>query len=81
VRSAPDEPKLHLTKRLLALRAERPHVFEGAYEALDLGADVCAYVRGDELLVAVGVRQDVEPQTPSGWRELLRMPGLTVASR
>jgi len=81
VRSAPDEPKLHLTKRLLALRAERPHVFEGAYEPLDLGADVCAYVRGDELLVAVGVRQDVEPQTPSGWRELLRMPGLTVASR
>jgi len=81
VRSAPDEPKLHLTKTLLALRAERPQVFEGAYESLDLGQNVCAYVRGGELLVAVGVREGVDPRTPSGWRELLRMPGLAVSSR
>jgi (1->4)-alpha-D-glucan 1-alpha-D-glucosylmutase len=81
VRSAPDEPKLHLTKTLLALRAERPEVFDGTYDPLDLGPDVCAYVRGGEVLVAVAVRDGVEPSPPSGWRELLRLPGLTVSTR
>jgi (1->4)-alpha-D-glucan 1-alpha-D-glucosylmutase len=81
VRSAPDEPKLRLTKTLLSLRAERPRAFEGAYEPLDLGPDVCAYVRGGEVLVAVAVRHGVEPEAPSGWRELIRLPGLTVSTR
>jgi (1->4)-alpha-D-glucan 1-alpha-D-glucosylmutase len=81
VRRAPDEPKLHLTKTLLALRAERPGVFEGSYEPIDRGDDVCAYVRGGELLVAVGVRDGVEPRPPSGWRDLVRLPGLTVSTR
>jgi (1->4)-alpha-D-glucan 1-alpha-D-glucosylmutase len=81
VRRARNEPKLLLTKSLLALRAERPHAFDGSYEPLDLGPEVCAYVRGGEVLVAVAVREAVEPQTPSGWRELLRLPGLAVATR
>jgi len=66
---------------LLALRAERPQAFQGGYEPLDLGPDVCAYVRGGEVLVAVAVRPYVEPKLPGGWRELLRMPGLAVSTR
>ena len=81
LRRARDEPKLRLTKSLLALRAERPRAFDGGYEPLDLGPDVCAYVRGGEVLVAVAVRPDLEPKITGGWRELLRMPGLAVATR
>ena len=81
MRRARDEPKLRLTKSLLALRAERPRAFDGGYEPLDLGPDVCAYVRGGEVLVAVAVRPDLEPKITGGWRELLRMPGLAVATR
>ena len=81
LRHARDEPKLRLTKSLLALRAERPQAFQGGYEPLDLGPDVCAYVRGGEVLVAVAVRPYVEPKLPGGWRELLRMPGLAVSTR
>jgi (1->4)-alpha-D-glucan 1-alpha-D-glucosylmutase len=81
IRHAGDVPKLRLTRQLLALRAERPQAFEGGYEPLDLGPDVCAYVRGGEVLTAVGVRDGIEPQIPSGWHELLHMPGLAVATR
>ena len=81
MRQARDEPKLHLTKSLLALRAERPQAFAGAYEPLDLGPNVCAYLRGGELLVVVAVRGGVEPRVPSGWHECLRMPGLAVCTR
>ena len=81
LRGARDEPKLRLTTSLLALRAERPQAFQGGYEPLDLGPDVCAYVRGGEVLVAVAVRPYVEPKLPGGWRELLRMPGLAVSTR
>src|SRR4051794_36466156 len=39
-------PKLRLIREALALRARRPEAFEGAYEPVDLGPDVCAYRRG-----------------------------------
>ncbi len=48
--------KLHLTLRLLAIRARRPEPFAAGYEPLDAGEEACAFVRGGELLVAVATR-------------------------
>ena len=48
--------KLFVTLRLLGLRARRPEPFAGGYEPLDAGAGACAFVRGGEVLVVVGVR-------------------------
>ena len=53
----PDVEKLTLIRSALALRKERPEAFEGSYEPLDAGPDVCAFVRGDEVL-AVAVLRD-----------------------
>ncbi len=57
--SPPDREtyKLFLTLRLLGLRARRPEPFAGAYRPLDAGPAVCAYLRGDDVLVAVAVRE------------------------
>jgi (1->4)-alpha-D-glucan 1-alpha-D-glucosylmutase len=67
------EYKLDLIRRALALRARRPDAFEGAYEPVEAGPDVCAYVRGGEVLVVVPVRAgasaDVAP--PGRWRPVL----------
>ena len=41
-----DREKLALVVRALRLRRERPEAFEGSYEPLDAGPDVCAFVRG-----------------------------------
>jgi len=74
-RSAPDGfelRKLWLTERLLALRKERPEAFEGSYEPLNAGPDVCAFVRGGAVHVAVAVRDGAKlPARPSGWHDLL----------
>jgi len=79
----PDEQnaKLYVTWRALSLRARHGHAFGGAYEPLDLGDGVCAFVRGGEVLVAVGVRPDVDPLAPEGWRDVLGLPGLVLAER
>src|SRR6185312_7775290 len=47
--------KLWVLHQLLQLRAARPEVFAGTYEPVDADSDVCAYERGD-LLVVVSVR-------------------------
>lgn len=47
--------KLTTTRRLLALRARRPELFDG-YEPLPAGGEACAFVRGGGLLVAATVR-------------------------
>jgi hypothetical protein len=57
--------------KALELRAARPQAFAGSYEPLDLGADVCAFVRGGEVLVAVPVRDVAPPDPGSGWRDVL----------
>ena len=83
----PDEPKLTVTARLLGLRARRPGPFaRGRYEPLDAGPDMCAFLRGDDVLVAVGLRPDAEPPSLAGtwrprgeWRELLGFSQLGVA--
>ena len=51
--------KLDLIRRTLALRARRPAAFAGGYEPLEAGEDVCAFIRGGEVLVAVAVRGDL----------------------
>jgi (1->4)-alpha-D-glucan 1-alpha-D-glucosylmutase len=80
-----DTRKLWLTWRLLQLRAERPTAFAGgSYEPVDAGENVCAYVRGGEVLVAVAVREGAEVPKPHGdWRDLLRLDeqGLAVLVR
>jgi (1->4)-alpha-D-glucan 1-alpha-D-glucosylmutase len=51
-----DTLKLHLIRRLLRLRAERPGLFAGSYEPLDLGPDRIGFVRGGALRVVVPLR-------------------------
>jgi (1->4)-alpha-D-glucan 1-alpha-D-glucosylmutase len=68
--------KLFVILRLLGLRARRPEAFSGGYEPLEAGPDACAYLRGDDVLVAVAIRPETESGTlaaPGGrWRDVLR---------
>ena len=57
-------PKLDLIRRTLALRARGRRAFAGGYEPLEAGADVCAFIRGGEVLVAVAVRGDLRAIKP-----------------
>jgi (1->4)-alpha-D-glucan 1-alpha-D-glucosylmutase len=47
------DPKLLVTSRLLALRRDRPEAFAGGYMPVDAPPDVCAYMRGPDVLVVV----------------------------
>jgi (1->4)-alpha-D-glucan 1-alpha-D-glucosylmutase len=76
-RPVPETRKLFLILRLLTLRARRPEPFlSGAYEPLEAGERVCAFTRGGEVFVAVGVRDGAGEgviAAPSGqWRDVLR---------
>jgi (1->4)-alpha-D-glucan 1-alpha-D-glucosylmutase len=73
--------KLHVTRRTLALRAVHPDAFAGSYEPVGLGADVCSFVRGGEVLVAAAVRPGAEVVPADGWRDVLGVPGLALAVR
>jgi (1->4)-alpha-D-glucan 1-alpha-D-glucosylmutase len=48
--------KLHLIRSVLDVRRRRPDPFAGAYTPIPVGHDVCAFLRGEEILVAVAVR-------------------------
>jgi (1->4)-alpha-D-glucan 1-alpha-D-glucosylmutase len=72
--------KLYVTWKALAVRADHAAAFSGSYEALDLAPGVCAFTRGGEVLVAVGTRPDVEVEAPPGWRDVLGLPGLVLAT-
>jgi (1->4)-alpha-D-glucan 1-alpha-D-glucosylmutase len=65
--------KLDLIRRALALRAARADAFAGAYEPVDGGPGVCAYVRGGEVLVVVPVRdfEDAELTVVGRWRSVV----------
>ena len=65
--------KLWLIVRALTLRARRAGAFEGAYTPLEAGADTVAFLRGDEVLVAVAVRgPGAAVDVPAGtWRDVL----------
>jgi (1->4)-alpha-D-glucan 1-alpha-D-glucosylmutase len=73
---APPEPetvKLHLIREVLALRARRAEAFAGSYGPLGAEEGTCAFLRGDEVVVAVHVRGGVpELERPPGrWRDVL----------
>jgi (1->4)-alpha-D-glucan 1-alpha-D-glucosylmutase len=67
--------KLWLIVRSLALRAQRPDAFAGAYTPLAAGDDACAFVRGDAVLAATALRAGAPTGTvsvPAGvWRDVL----------
>jgi (1->4)-alpha-D-glucan 1-alpha-D-glucosylmutase len=68
------ERKLDLIRRALALRVRRPAAFDGgAYEPVDAGPGVCAYLRGGEALAVVPVRdwQGARVAVPGRWRSVL----------
>ena len=79
--SAEEPPKLRLIRETLALRARRPIAFAGAYEPLEAGEDVVAFVRGGEVLVAVAVRGDLRGfrSPPGDWRDVHRDDRLLLA--
>jgi (1->4)-alpha-D-glucan 1-alpha-D-glucosylmutase len=73
----PESVKLFVTLRLLGLRARRPEPFAGSYRPLDAGETACAFLRGDDVLVAVAVRDRIDDAViGSGaagtWRDVLR---------
>jgi (1->4)-alpha-D-glucan 1-alpha-D-glucosylmutase len=82
---APPAVKLFLIVRLLGLRARRPEPFAGAYEPLAAGDRACAFVRGGEVLVAVGVRdgasEDVLEAPRGRWLDVLRGGEQSFAAR
>ncbi len=77
-RPSADDAKLFLIHRSLALRARRPQAFAGAYEPVEAGPDVCAFLRGDaEALVVVTLRaggaggSPLAPDAGGRWRDVL----------
>ncbi|HEY2770670.1 MAG TPA: malto-oligosyltrehalose synthase [Solirubrobacteraceae bacterium] len=77
--------KLFLTMRLLGLRARRPEPLRGGYEPLEAGEHACAFIRGDRIMVAVGLRDDAAEGplvAPRGrWRDVLRGEERSFAAR
>ena len=64
---ARDVEKLSLIVRALELRRERPEAFAGSYEPLDAGPDVCAYMRGGEILVIAVLREAGQDAAVEGY--------------
>ncbi len=60
--------KLELIVRALELRRRRPACFAGAYEPIDAGDGVCAFLRGGDVLSLIAVR-------PGGGERLADAPG------
>ena len=81
--SSEPPPKLDLIRRTLALRARRADAFNGSYEPFDAGEDVCAFIRGGEVLVAVAVRGELgRLRLPPGeWSDVHRTQQLLLAER
>jgi (1->4)-alpha-D-glucan 1-alpha-D-glucosylmutase len=70
--------KMFVTLRLLGLRARRPVPFAGGYEPVEAGPAACAFLRGGDVLVVVGLRgapayEGTLTDLPGGrWRDVLR---------
>jgi (1->4)-alpha-D-glucan 1-alpha-D-glucosylmutase len=70
--------KLHAVVSVLDLRRRRPEAFAGAYIPIPAGDDVCAFLRDDDVLVAVAVRArwradswSLPPAAEGTWRDVL----------
>ena len=82
----PDARKLWLTAELLALRARRPRAFAGGYTPIDAGPDAVAFLRGDDVAVALPLREGgldtLALDLPRGsWRPAFegdRLPGAQI---
>ena len=73
-----DGEKLRLIVDLLALRKSRPEAFAGAYEPVDVGPDVCAFVRGGQVLVVAVLREaGLDEQVAVPWSRPVRVGDLT----
>jgi (1->4)-alpha-D-glucan 1-alpha-D-glucosylmutase len=82
--SDPDTRKLWLIRELLALRARRPEAFAGSYEPLAAGPDAVAFARGDEVVVAMPIRGELDFAPPPGqWDDVIgpELAGITVLER
>ena len=79
----PAPPKLDLVRKTLALRAARADAFRGSYEPVESGEDVCAFLRGGDVLVAVAISGDLSAfrPPPGEWRDLVRTGHLLLAER
>ena len=69
----PDEPKLCVTSRLLRLRRGRPEAFAGGYMPVAAAADVCAFMRGPDVLVVVPLSPSAPPEVDvaGNWTDVL----------
>jgi (1->4)-alpha-D-glucan 1-alpha-D-glucosylmutase len=72
------EPKLLVTSRLLDLRRRRPEAFAGGYMPVRAAADVCAFMRGPNVLVVVPLSPTAAPEVEvrGEWRDVFdeRLP-------
>jgi (1->4)-alpha-D-glucan 1-alpha-D-glucosylmutase len=67
------DPKLWVTSKLLDLRRRRPDAFSRGYMPVRARDDVCAFMRGASVLVAVPVSPDGRPEVEvaGNWRDVL----------
>ena len=68
-------PKFELIRAALALRNRRPECFApgtGTYEPVEAGEDVCAFLRGGEVLAVAAVREpgDATLAVEGVWRDV-----------
>ncbi len=79
---------MFLIHRALALRARRPHAFTGGYVPVAAGEEICAFLRGEDVLVVVRVRAapasedavlELPPGTVGCWRDLLGDDEISLA--
>jgi (1->4)-alpha-D-glucan 1-alpha-D-glucosylmutase len=69
---ADEPPKLLLIRRTLELRARRASDFDGDYGPVEAGPDVCAFRRGEGVLVSVPLRKGTDAKAVgAGWTDLL----------
>ncbi len=73
--------KLYVTWKTLGLRAAHSPAFAGSYDPVDLGAGVCAFVRGGEVLVAAAIAPGAIVRVPGGWQDVLGVEGLALCVR
>ncbi len=81
VKPTVETEKLYVTWKALGVRAAHPAAFAASYQPIDLGAGICAYTRGSQVLVAVATRPDVSVRVPHDWRDVLGLAGLALGVR
>jgi (1->4)-alpha-D-glucan 1-alpha-D-glucosylmutase len=77
--AGPDAAKLAVVAESLDLRRRRPDPFDGGYAPVPAGEDIVAFLRGDDVLVAVEVRPRacaeegwrLPPSAAGRWRDVL----------